>query len=91
MKYSQIIPMGYQVLVKPDPEESRETESGVILPENEEMEKKSFGEVIDFGDKSTKVEKGDKVVFGTYAGEDIALDDEEFKIVHEKFILAKLK
>lgn len=88
--YSQIIPLGRQILVKPDPEESRETETGVIIPDNEEVEQKSFGEVISTGKSVKKVAPGNKVVFSTYAGEDISVKEEDFKLVHEKFILAQL-
>ncbi|MHC4078270.1 MAG: co-chaperone GroES, partial [Planctomycetota bacterium] len=36
------------------------------------------------------VKKGDTVLFGKYAGSDIQIDGEEYKIVRENEILAKL-
>jgi len=91
MKYKKIIPLGYQVLVKQDPEEDKVSDTGVVRPDSVESEQKSFGEVLEVGENVTKVKVGDHIVYGTWSGDDVELNKEDYKVVHEKFILAKLK
>jgi len=91
MKYKKIIPLGYQVLVRQDPEEDKVSESGVVKPDSVEAEQKSFGEVLEIGDKVTKIKLGDHIMYSTYAGEDITLNKEDYVVVHQKHLLAKLK
>ena len=74
------------------------TLGGIVLPDTAQ-EKPQRGKVAAVGEGSrTKsgerikpdVEKGDTVLFGKYAGTDIQIDGEEYKIVRENEILAKL-
>ncbi len=74
------------------------TLGGIVLPDTAQ-EKPQRGKVTAVGEGSrTKsgerikpdVNKGDTVLFGKYAGTDIQIDGEEYKIVRENEILAKL-
>ncbi len=71
---------------------------GIVLPDTAK-EKPQRGKVTAVGDGTrTKngsrikpdVKKGDTVLFGKYAGTDIQIDGEEYKILRENEILAKL-
>ena len=77
-----------------------ETESvrgGIIIPDTAK-EKPQEGEVVAVG--AGKIEKGarvpldvkvgDRILFGKYSGSEIKLEDEEFLILREEEILAKL-
>jgi chaperonin GroES len=74
------------------------TVGGIVLPDTAK-EKPQRGKVAAVGDGTrTKsgerikpdVKKGDTVLFGKYAGTDIEIDGQEYKIVRENEILAKL-
>ena len=74
------------------------TLGGIVLPDTAK-EKPQRGKVTAVGEGSrTKsgerikpdVKKGDTVLFGKYAGTDIQIDGDEYKIVRENEILAKL-
>lgn len=75
MSKQKIRPRAKQVLVKPDPEESRESEHGILTPTNVEQEQKSIGEVIAVGPEIKDIKVGDRVVYGAYAGEKVKLRD----------------
>mgnify|MGYP001593956656 FL=1 len=78
-------------------EEKESVKGGIIIPDTAK-EKPQEGEVIAVG--AGKLEKGqripldvavgDRVLFGKYSGSDIKLDDEEYLILREEEILAKL-
>jgi chaperonin GroES len=78
-------------------EEKESVKGGIIIPDTAK-EKPQEGEVIAVG--AGKLEKGqripldvavgDRVLFGKYSGTDIKLDDEEYLILREEEILAKL-
>ena len=84
-------PLGDRVIVKPFQEEEV-TKTGIVLPDTVEKEKKEEGEVISVGtgDKISKygLKPGDRVIFGKYAGEEVTLDDVEYKVLEEKDVLA---
>jgi chaperonin GroES len=72
---------------------------GIVLPDTAK-EKPQRGKVAAVGEgKLTKdgnrikpdVKKGDIVLFGKYAGSDVKVDGEDYKILHENEILAKLE
>ena len=86
-----IIPRGKHILVKPDDEESRVSKSGLVKPGNIEQERKSVGTVIEIGSEIEDIKKDDKVIYGTYAGDEVQLNDVEYKLIHEEYILAFLK
>ena len=78
-------------------EEKESLKGGIIIPDTAK-EKPQDGEVIAVG--AGKLEKGqripldvqvgDRVLFGKYSGTDIKLDDEEYLLLREEEILAKL-
>lgn len=85
-----IKPLGDRVLVIAVKEEEV-TKSGIVLPETAK-EKKAEGEIIALGagEKLTKLNLavGQKVVFGKYAGDDLKVDDREYKILNHEDLLA---
>ena len=77
-------------------EEEETTKGGIIIPDTAK-EKPIEGEVVAVGggkllDTGTKqsleVKKGDKVLFGKYAGTDIQIEGEEHLIMREDDIIA---
>ncbi len=87
-------PLGDRVLVKPLKEETT-TASGIVLTTGTDEKKKDQGEVmaIGSGEKVQKLnlEVGNKVVFGSYAGEEIEFENETYKVLEEKDILALIQ
>ena len=91
-----VTPLHDRVLVKRI-EEKETVKGGIIIPDSAK-EKPQEGEVIAVG--AGKIEKGeripldvkagDRILFGKYSGTEIKLDNEEFLILREEEILAKL-
>ena len=85
-------PRGKYVLVRPDNDQDKENEFGLITPSNVEQEKKSIGVVIEVGPEITDIKPNDKVVFGTYAGETMMVTEEgkevEYRMILEEDIIA---
>jgi len=84
-------PLGDRVVVEPLSEEET-TKSGIILPDTVDKEKKAEGKVVAIGD-GEKIKKlhlgvGVKVLFGKYAGEDVKVDEVEYKILTDEDVLA---
>ena len=88
-------PLQDRVIVKRI-EEEETTKGGIIIPDSAK-EKPIEGEVIAVGggkllDTGTKqsleVKKGDKVLFGKYAGTEIQVEGEEHLIMREDDIIA---
>src|ERR1700741_4580689 len=89
-------PLHDRVLIKRI-EEKETIKGGIIIPDSAK-EKPQEGEVIAAG--AGKIEKGeripldvkvgDRVLFGKYSGTEIKLDGEEYLILREEEILAKL-
>ncbi len=93
-----IQPLGDRVLVK-RLEAEKKTKGGIVLPDTAK-EKPQKGEIVAVGKgrilESGKVEplevkKGDKVLFGKYAGNEITYKEEEYLILKEEDILAILR
>lgn len=93
---ASIKPLGDRVLVKADAAEEK-TSSGLYIPDSAK-EKPQQGEVIAVGggkvENGNKIEmtvkKGDKVLYGKYAGTEVTLDGEEFMIMRESDIVGIL-
>ena len=92
-----ITPLHDRVLVK-RLEEKESVKGGIIIPDSAK-EKPQEGEVVAVGagkinDKGERValdvKVGDRILFGKYSGNDIKIDDEEYMILKEDEILAKL-
>jgi chaperonin GroES len=91
-----VTPLHDRVLVK-RVEEKESVKGGIIIPDSAK-EKPQEGEVIAVG--AGKIEKGqrvpldvkvgDRILFGKYSGSEIRVDDEEYLILREEEILAKL-
>ncbi|MBW2625228.1 MAG: co-chaperone GroES [Syntrophobacteria bacterium] len=95
MKYR---PLHDRVIVK-RVEEEEKTSGGIIIPDAAK-EKPQQGKVIAVGKgkilengkvSPLAVKKGDRILFGKYAGTDIKIDDEEHLIMREDDILAIIK
>jgi len=92
----QIAPLHDRVLVR-RLEEKETAKGGIIIPDTAK-EKPQEGEVIAVG--AGKIEKGksvpldvkpgDRILFGKYTGNDITLEGQEYLILREEDILAKL-
>ena len=94
----KIRPLHDRVIVKRESEEAK-TKGGIIIPDTAK-EKPVEGKVIAVGagklmDDGKKhpleVKKGDRVLFGKYAGTDIQIDGEEHLIMREDDIIAVIE
>jgi chaperonin GroES len=91
-----ITPLHDRVLVR-RLEEKETVKGGIIIPDSAK-EKPQEGEVIAVGSGRREkgelipldVKPGDRILFGKYSGNDIKIDDEEFMILKEDEILAKI-
>ena len=88
-------PLGDKIIIKRAEAQGR-TDSGIYLPESAK-DKPKEGKVIALGNgllnKKTgeyipfTVKKGDRVLFSSYAGTEIKIDDNEYLILTEEDIL----
>ncbi|MFC1686979.1 co-chaperone GroES [Patescibacteria group bacterium] len=87
-------PIGDRVVVKPSTEEEV-TKSGIVLPDTVEKEKKEEGEIIAVGngEKIAKlnVKVGDVVIFSKYGGDEVTVEEVEYKVLKDEDILAVLE
>lgn len=90
----QVRPLHDRVLVKRLNEEEK-SKGGIIIPDTAK-EKPAQGEIIAVGSgrigedgkvRALDVKKGDKVLFGKYAGTEIKIDGDEFLMMREEDIL----
>jgi chaperonin GroES len=90
----QVTPLYDRLLVKRLAEEEK-TKGGLIIPDSAK-EKPAQGEVISAGNgriseegKLTPltVKKGDKILFGKYAGNEVKINGEELLIIREEEVL----
>jgi chaperonin GroES len=90
----QVRPLHDRVLVKRLPEEEK-SKGGIIIPDTAK-EKPAQGEIIAVGTgrvaedgkiRPLDVKKGDKVLFGKYAGNEIKINGDEFLMMREEDIL----
>jgi chaperonin GroES len=91
-------PLGDRVVVQPAGREET-TKSGIVIPDTAK-EKPQRGTVIaagpgrrdDDGDRiAMDVQVGDSVLFAKYGGTEFKYEDEEYLILSEKDILAKVQ
>jgi chaperonin GroES len=91
-----ITPLHDRVLVR-RLEEKETVKGGIIIPDTAK-EKPQEGEVIAVGNGRREkgelipldVKPGDRILFGKYSGNDIKIDDQEYLILKEDEILAKI-
>lgn len=88
-------PLGDRVVVKPAKAEEQ-TKSGLFIPDTAQ-EKPQKGEVVAVGEgklgedgnrQPIDVKAGDVVIYGKYSGQDIKIDDQEYKILRADDIYA---
>ena len=88
-------PLGDRVVIERE-ESQAKTAGGIVLPDAAQ-DKPQRGEVVAVGDGYVKsdgekvaltVQDGDKVIFSSYAGEEIQIGDEELLLLRESDILA---
>src|SRR5438445_11857155 len=91
-----ITPLHDRVLIKRI-EEKESVKGGIIIPDTAK-EKPQEGEVIAVGSGKREkgelipldVKAGDRILFGKYSGTEIKIEDQEYLILREEEILAKL-
>jgi len=95
---ANIRPIGEKVLIK-RLEADAQTAGGILLPESAQ-EKPKQGTVIAVGDGRTlesgdkapfQVKEGDIVLFTSYAGTEVTVEDEDYLLMGENEILAIVK
>lgn len=92
---TKIVPLGDKVVLKRQEAEDV-TAGGIVLPDSAK-DKPQRGEILAIGDGHVKddgtkvpltVKEGDRVIFSSYAGDDIKIGDEEYLLLRESDILA---
>lgn len=92
----KLAPLGDRVVLK-QLEAEETTKSGIVLPGNAQ-EKPQQAEVIAVGpggivdgkEVEMQVTVGDKVIYSKYAGTEVKLESEEFIVVRQNDIVAKV-
>lgn len=94
----RLVPLGENIVVKRI--EAEETTAGGIVLPDAAREKPSEGRVLSVGDgrllkdgtrAKSQISDGDRVIFSSYAGNEVSIDGEELLIMAEGDILAVLK
>lgn len=92
---NRLIPLGDKVVLRRQ-EAAETTAGGIVLPDTAK-DKPQKGEVIAVGDGHTRddgkkvpltVKEGDRVIFSSYAGDEIKVGEEEYLLLREGDILA---
>lgn len=91
----KVKPLGDKILVEVLEAEEK-TKGGIILPDTAK-EEKTEGKVISVGPgkvlesgkvQALEVKKGDRIIFGKYAGDEIVIEGKKHKILKESEVLA---
>jgi chaperonin GroES len=91
----KIVPLNDKIIVK-RMEAEEKTKGGIVLPDSA-REKPRQGKILSIGDgkllpNGTRqpfvVKEGDKVLFSSWAGTEVRIDDDEFLIMTEDDLLA---
>ncbi|HDR05132.1 MAG TPA: co-chaperone GroES [Candidatus Marinimicrobia bacterium] len=88
----KIKPLDDRVLIKALPEEQK-TPGGLYIPDTAK-EKPRIAEVIEVGsdeELQKVIQKGDKVLFGKYSGDEIKVGGEEYILLQRSDILALIE
>lgn len=78
-------PIGDNVVVKRD-EAASVTPSGIYLPDTGKQRPKTG--VVHSANKDSSLKAGDRIIFGSYSGVEVKLNEQEFLILKEEEILA---
>ncbi len=91
-------PLGDRLVIRAlEPEET--TKSGLVLPDTAK-EKPQEGKVLAVGTgrvledgsmKALEVKKGERILYGKYAGSEVSLEGEDFLILREEDVLAVME
>lgn len=93
----KLVPLGDRLVVQREVSEER-TAGGILLPDSAK-DKPTRGKIISVGDgrilddgsrAPLQVKAGDKVLFTSYAGEQIEVDGDEYLLMSEGEVLAVL-
>ena len=93
-----LTPLADRILVRRIEEDEQKTSGGIIIPDTAK-EKPQEGEVIAVGKgrllesgerQPVDVAVGDKILFGKYSGTEVKYEGEEYLILREDDILAKI-
>ncbi len=93
----RLVPLGDRLVVQREVSEER-TAGGILLPDSAK-DKPTRGKIVSVGDgrilddgsrAPLQVKAGDKVLFTSYAGEQIEIDGEEYLLMSEGEVLAIL-
>jgi len=96
LKVNKIKPLGDQVLVKRSPQ--KQSLGKILLPENSQ-EKPKEGEIIAVGpgkknkqgaNQALSVQPGNHILFSSYAGTELTIEDEGYLIISEEDIIGIL-
>ena len=92
----KLAPLGDRVVLK-QLEAEETTKSGIVLPGNAQEKPQQAeiiavgpGGVVDGKEVEMQVAVGDKVIYSKYAGTEVKLDGEEFIVVRQNDIVAKV-
>ncbi len=94
----KIRPLHDRVIVRRT-EEERTTAGGIVIPDSA-TEKPAEGEIVAVGNgkildngeqRKLDVKKGDKILFGKYAGNEVKIDGEELLVLREEDIMGVLE
>ena len=92
-----IQPLADRIVVKPSPAEEK-TASGIIIPDTAK-EKPQEGEIVAVGkgritddgkEIALELKVGDKILYGKYSGTEITIAGEEYLIMKESDVYAKI-
>lgn len=94
----KVVPLNDKIVVK-RLEAEEKTAGGIVLPDSAK-EKPRQGKVLSLGDgklldsgkrASFQVQEGDRILFSSYAGNEVTVDGEEYLIMSEDDILAVIE
>ena len=93
----KVTPLGDRILVK-RVEAEEVSAGGIVLPDTAKEKPKEgkvvsvgSGKILDDGSRSTmQLKAGDRVIFTSYAGNEVTIDGDEYLIMSEEDVLARL-
>ena len=92
----KLVPLGDRVVLK-QLEAEEKTKSGIVLPGNAQEKPQQAeviavgpGGVVDGKEVVMQVQTGDIVIYSKYAGTDVKLDGENYIVVRQNDIVAKV-
>lgn len=93
----KLAPLGDRVVLK-QLEAEETTKSGIVLPGNAQEKPQQAeiiavgpGGIVDGKEVQMQVSVGDKVIYSKYSGTEVKLDGEEFIVVRQNDIVAKVE